>query len=99
MTHLVPNAYGPPTFGPQLIDTSGQTVPNKFSPHGQMVPKDLVPLDKLNSIGTICPGRLNWLVTVCPEGPINWGPVVGDQMSGDHMRLGPNVSQPRELCY
>ena len=30
--------------------------------------------------------------TVCPEGPINWGPIVGDQMSGDHMRLGPNVS-------
>ena len=32
---------------------------------------------------------LNWLGTVCPEGPINWGPIVGDQMS-----LGPNVSQP-----
>ena len=32
--------------------------------------------------------------TICPEGPINWGPIVGDQMFGDHMRLGPNVSQP-----
>ena len=37
---------------------------------------------------------LNWLGTVCPEEPINWGPIVGDQMSGDHMCLGPNVSQP-----
>ena len=45
-------------------------------------------------LGTICPGGQNWLGTVCPEGPINWGPIVGDQMSGDHMRLGPNVSQP-----
>jgi hypothetical protein len=45
-------------------------------------------------LGTICPWGLNWLGTVCPEGPINWGPIVGDQMSGDHMRLGPNVSQP-----
>ena len=45
-------------------------------------------------LGTICPWGLNWLGTVCPEGPINWGPIVGDQMSGDHMCLGPNVSQP-----
>ena len=45
-------------------------------------------------LGTICPWGLNWLGTVCPEGPISWGPIVGDQMSGDHMRLGPNVSQP-----
>ena len=28
------------------------------------------------------------------KGPINWGQIVGDQMSGDHMCLGPNVSQP-----
>jgi hypothetical protein len=27
--------------------------------------------------------------TVCPEGLIVW-----DQMSGEHMRLGSNVSQP-----
>ena len=33
--------------------------------------------------------------TVGPEGPINWGPIVGDQMSRDHMCLGPNVSQPK----
>ena len=46
VTHLVPNAYGPWTFGPQLIGISGQTVPNKFSPHGQMVPKNWVPMDK-----------------------------------------------------
>ena len=40
-------------------------------------------------LGTICPWGLNWLGTICLEGPI-----VGDQMSGDHMRLGPTVSQP-----
>ena len=42
----------------------------------------------------VCPWGTNWLGTVCPERPINWGPIVRDQMSGDHMRLGPNVSQP-----
>ena len=42
--------------------------------------------------GTICPWELNWLGTICPEGPINCGPIVEDEMSGDHMRLGPNVS-------
>ena len=45
-------------------------------------------------LGTICPWGQNWFGTVCPEGPINWGPIVGDQMSGDHIGLGPNVSQP-----
>ena len=45
-------------------------------------------------MGTIRPWGLNWLGTVCPEGPINWGPNVGDQMYRDHMDLGPNVSQP-----
>ena len=39
--------------------------------------------------GTICPWGQNWLRTICPEGPIYWGPIVGD-----HMCLGPNVSQP-----
>ena len=42
---------------------------------------------------TICPLGPNWLGTVCPEGPINWGPFVVDQMSGVHMHLGLNVSQ------
>ena len=32
--------------------------------------------------------------TVFSEEPINWGPVVRDQMSRDHMHLGPSVSQP-----
>ena len=45
-------------------------------------------------LGTICPWGQNWLGTVCPEGPNNWGLIVGDQMSGDHICLGPNVSQP-----
>ena len=49
-------------------------------------------------LGTICPWGQNWLETVCPEGPINWGPIVGDQMSGDHMCLGQNVSQPIIYC-
>merc|ERR1719331_1358796 len=44
-------------------------------------------------LGTICPWGQNWLGTVCPEGPIKWGSIVGDQMSGDHMCSGPNVSQ------
>merc|ERR1712051_801471 len=46
---------------------------------------------------TICPWRLNLLGTVCPHGPMNWGPIVRDQMSGDHMCSGPNVSQPVNL--
>ena len=48
-------------------------------------------------LGTICPWGQNWLGTVCPEGPINWGLIVGDQMFGDHMCLGPNVSQPQYI--
>ena len=48
-------------------------------------------------LGTICPRGQNWLGTVCPEGPINSGPIVGDQMSRDHMCLGPNVSQPQYI--
>ena len=44
-------------------------------------------------LGTICPWGLNWFGTVCPQGPINWGPIAGDQVSGDHMRLGSNVSE------
>ena len=66
-----------------------------------------VPLDKWNILVTICIGRpnwmgtlgtispwgLNWLGTFCPEGPINWGSILGDQMSGDNMHMGPNESQ------
>ena len=33
--------------------------------------------------------------TICPVGPNVWGPDVGDRMSGDHMRSGPNASQPK----
>ena len=35
--------------------------------------------------------------TICPVGPNVWGPDVGDRMSGDHMRSGPNASQPSEI--
>ena len=38
--------------------------------------------------------RIGWgLTAVCPERPMNWGPIVWDQMSGEHMRLKPNVLQ------
>ena len=47
-------------------------------------------------LGTICSGGPNLLGTVCLEEPINWGPIVGDQMSGDHMCLGP---QPWILIF
>ena len=42
-----------------------------------------VPLDKKNILGTICPWGLNWLGTIYPEGPIYWGPIVGNQVSGN----------------
>ena len=44
--------------------------------------------------GTNCPGGPEVRGTRCPEGPNVWGPDVGDRMSGDHMRSGPNASQP-----
>ena len=52
---------------------------NKFGPRISESPQP-IPLYKLNILGTICPWTLNWLETVCPEGPINWGSIVGDQM-------------------
>merc|ERR1719266_1209562 len=85
--NLVPWTNGPQKFGPP-----GQMVPNQFGPHISKSSQP-VPMDKQNILGTICPGGQNWLGTVCPEGPINWGPIVGDQMSGDHICLGINVSQ------
>ena len=80
-------------------------VPNQFGPPGQMkYSKDHLSREikfvedhfsmGTEFLGTICPWGLNWLGTVCPEGPINWGPIVANQISRDHMRLGPNVSQP-----
>ena len=45
--------------------------------------------------GINCPWGKNWMGTVCLEGPINWGPIVGDQMSGDHMHFGTNVNVSR----
>ena len=58
--HLVPNAYGPRTFGPphlvpRLIGPSGQTVTNQFSPHGQTVPENSVPMDKWSLEYSVCP--------------------------------------------
>ena len=65
---------------------------------GPFVQGDQIVEDRL-SRGTKLAGDqigwgLNWLGTICPGGPIYWGPNLGDQMSGDQMRLGPNVSQP-----
>ena len=43
--HLVPNIYGPWTFGPSGLMVSnqfslhGQMVPNQFGSHGHMVPR------------------------------------------------------------
>ena len=39
--------------------------------------------------------KLIKLKVILNEKIINWGPIVGDQMSGDHMHLGPNVSNPK----
>ena len=90
---MVPNLFCPP----------GQMEPNQFSPCISGSPQP-VPLNKWNIIGTICLGWPNywrpWVhryligwASVCPEGPINWGPNVGD-----HMYFGPNVSKPVQSC-
>ena len=52
------------------IPTSGEMVPNQFSPHGQVVPKNSVPLDKWSlDKGTDCGDPEiqgpNWLGTIC----------------------------------
>ena len=41
---------------------------------------------------------IGWgLTAVCPERPMNWAPIVWDQMSGEHIRLGPNVLQSLQI--
>ena len=56
------------TIGPQLIGTSGQTVPNQFSPHGQMVPKNLVPMDKWSPTNLVPLDKWSLKYSVCPGG-------------------------------
>ena len=106
-TYLVPLDKCSQKFGPP-----GKMVPNQFGALISGSPQPVL-LDKQNIqrticpggpnwlgtefLGTICPWGMNWLATICPEGPINRGPIVGDQMSGDHLGLGPNVSQPRKV--
>ena len=51
-----------PTIGPQLIGSSGQTVPNQFSPHGQMVPKNSVPLDNWSPTNLVPLDKWLWLL-------------------------------------
>ena len=99
-----PNIWSPWTNGPQPIWSPYFWIPT-VCPSGQKeCSRDYLSRgtklvgDHLSRVtkffGTICPWGLNWLGTVCPKGSINWGPIVWDQMSGDHMCLGPNVSQP-----
>ena len=84
VTHLVPNADG----SPQLIGTSGQTVPNQFSPHGQMVHKNLVP-NQFGPPGQMVPSpgqmvpRIFWLSrgTGCRDPEIRGTKLVEDHLS------------------
>ena len=73
------DTFGPRTFGPQ------QLVPKLVRDHlfrGTKIWGNLL------SMGTKLVG------TVCPEGQINWGPIVGDQMSGDQMCHSLEFSDP-----
>ena len=51
--------------------------------------------------GIICPWRRSWLGTDYLEGLTNWGPIEGNQMSRDHMRLGQphKISNPPHASY
>ena len=101
---MVPNAYGPRTFGPpqwisNLFGPSGKTVPNQFGPHGQMFPNQFGPPGQMIprmfrlSRGTGCKDpelrELNCLETFCPWGPNLWGPFV----HRDRICCGPFVQE------
>jgi hypothetical protein len=83
LAHLVPNAYGPWTFGSQLIGPSGQTVPNQFSPHGKMVPQNLVPMDKWSPANLVPLDKWSLEYSPCPGGQ-----AVGIQKYGDQIGWG-----------
>ena len=101
------NTFGPWTFGPPQ-SSSGQTVPNQFSPHGQMVPKHLVPMDKWSPTNlapleySVCPG--GQAVGIRKYGDqIGWEPFVqGDRFYGDRFSMetefvGDHLSREMDL--
>ena len=57
------------------IPTSGEMVPNQFSPHGQVVPKNSVPLDKWSLEYSICPKGQTVVIRKYRD-QIGWGPFV-----------------------
>jgi hypothetical protein len=83
-----PKTWSPWTNGPQLIRSLYFRIPRGCAPGQMEYSRDhlsrgtKVVGDHLSMgtefWGTICPWGQNWLGTVCPEGPINWGPIVGD---------------------
>ena len=87
-TNLVPNNLVPNQFGPHPIWSPYIWIPIAC-PHGQtdysrdhlsrgtkLVANHLSMGTKF--LGPVAPWGQNWLGTVCPEGPINWGPILGD---------------------
>ena len=84
------------TNGPQPIWSPNFWIPTTCPPGQMEYSRDhLSRGTKL--VGDHLSMGIKFLGTVCPEGPINWGPIVGEQMSGDHMRSGPNVSQSKYI--
>ena len=82
--HLVPNSFDPQTSDPPL------PVPWTNNPHKIDTPGETGPIK-------YSPWGSNWLGAVCPVGAVNWVPIVGGPnvgATGDHVHLGPNVSQP-----
>ena len=101
---MVPNAYGPQTFGPPQLVPKNLVIMDKWSP------TNLVLLDKCSLEYSICPGGQAVGIHKY-EDQIGWGPFVqgdqlfgnhfstvtefdGDCLSGDQMGLGPNALQP-----
>ena len=102
-----------PTFGPQLIGPSGQTVPNQFGPPGQMVsricrlsrgrgsgdPKIWGP----NWLGIICPNGMKFWGTICPDWIwlgtfVQWNRFSGDRLSRGTGTLGIKLVQDQMRC-
>ena len=86
-----PNQFGPCTSrSPQLVPLDKPNILGTICPGGPNWLGTICPWGTI-FLQTISPWGLNWLGTVWPEGPIHWGPIVEDQMSGDHIHLRPNV--------
>ena len=77
--NLVPmDKWSPTNLVPVFLD------PHSLSPEQKEYSKDHLSMG-IEFLGTICPWGLNWLGTISPEGPINWGPIVGDQMCSSRL--------------